>query len=67
MAYYSDKSEIFAPYKKVLVLINPTLEQKTYNLDEYFQLFVDPAQKGDAIIMKNGIIPPLRIQVLYAK
>ena len=67
LAYYSDKSEFFPPHKKVLWLFNPTLEQKTYDLDEYFQLLVDPAQKGDAIIMKNGIIPPLHIQVLYVK
>ena len=67
MALYSDKSEMISPYKKMAVLINPTLEKQTYELDDYYRLLVNANDKGEAINMKNGIIPPLSIQLLYIK
>ena len=67
LAFYSDKEEYLGNFKKVYVLINPTLDKKVYSLDDYYQLLVDPGRKGEAIIMKNGIIPPLKIQILVHK
>ena len=67
LAYYLDEEEKIDPYKKVVILLNPTLEQKTYELDDYYKLVVDVKSKGEAIMMKNGIIPPLGIQILYIK
>ena len=62
--YCSNRKEI-APQKKILLLINPTLEKKTFELDDYYQLLVDVDYKGEKIIMKNGIISPLNIVILY--
>ncbi len=67
MAYFSDKEQYIKPHKKIAILINPTTSQKTYELDDYYRLFVDIAGNGEKINMKNGIIPPLSIQVLYIK
>ena len=66
MVFYTEKDNI-APLKKLLVLINPTLEKKTYELDDYFSLLLSLDNKGDQINMKNGIIPPLSVQILYKK
>ena len=66
MVFYTEKDNI-APMKKLLVLINPTLEKKTYELDDYFSLLLSLDNKGDQINMKNGIIPPLSVQILYKK
>ena len=66
MVYTCDKAEIIKPFKKLAILINPTLEQKTYELDDYYRLLMNIKKiKEDAVNMKNGIIPPLTIQVLY--
>ena len=67
MALCSDKHEFLTPYKKMAVLINPTLDKQTYELDEYYKLVVNAEDKGEAINMKNGIIAPLDIQLLYIK
>ena len=67
IVYYSDKEASIAPLKKILVLINPTLQSKTYELDDYFQLLVGFSGKGETINVKNGMISPLSIQILYKK
>ena len=67
MAYFSDRSEYIKPFKKIAILLNPTLEPKTYELDDYYRLLVDIKGSGEEINMKNGIISPLSIQVLYIK
>ena len=55
------------PYEKILILINPTLDKKTYELDDYYKLLVDVKSKGESIMMKNGMIAPLSIQILFLK
>ena len=67
MAYFSDRSEYIKPFKNIAILLNPTLEPKTYELDDYYRLLVDIKGSGEEINMKNGIISPLSIQVLYIK
>ena len=67
IAFSCDKSEYIKPYKKIAILINPTLEKKTYELDDYYRLLVDTKRNGEEINMKNGIIPPLSVQFLYVK
>ena len=67
MAYFAEKDEYIKPYKKIAILVNPTNEAKTYELDDYFSLLVDFDHMGEKINMKNGIIPPLAIQVLFKK
>ena len=67
IAYYVDDEEKMKPYKKIAVLLNPTLEKKTYELDDYYKLLVDVKAKGEDIMMKNGIIPPLSVQILIKK
>ena len=67
LAYFSDRSEYIAPNKKIALLINPTMEPKTYELDDYFKLLEKINHKGDSVNMKNGIIPPLSIQIIYNK
>ena len=65
LAVSTNKYDHIAPYKKVLVLINPTLDKKTFELDDYYQMLVDIDYKGDKINMKNGMIPPLQVLILY--
>ena len=66
IAYYYDKKAI-GGYQKLAVLVNPTTQKKTYELDDYYRLLVFNSAKGEEINMKNGIIPPLSIQILYTK
>ena len=65
LAYTCEKTEILQPFKKMAVLINPTLEQKTYELDDYYHLLLNLKKIDEGYQMKNGIIPPLTIQVLF--
>lgn len=67
MAYQSDKSDYIKPFKKIAILINPTNAPKTYELDDYYRLLVDLSSTGEEINMKNGIIAPLNVQILYIK
>ena len=67
MAYQSDKSDFIKPFKKIAILINPTNAPKTYELDDYYRLLVDLSSTGEEINMKNGIIAPLNVQILYIK
>ena len=59
LALIADNEAKLYPYKKILILINPTLEKKTFELDEYYQLLVDVKSKGENIMMKNGMIGAL--------
>ena len=67
LALIADNEAKLYPYKKLLILYNPTLDKKTYELDEYYQLLVDVKSKGENIMMKNGMIAPLSIQILFLK
>lgn len=67
LAYFSDKANYIAPNKKIAILINPTLETKTYELDDYYRLIERINNQKDTINMKNGIISPLSVQILYKK
>ena len=67
IAFNCDKDAHSKRFKKVAVLVNPTKEKKTYELDDYYSLVVDTEHKGEKIRVKNGIIPPLSIQVIYLK
>ncbi len=67
IAFFAEQKEKLEPYNKIAILVNPTLDKKTYELDDYYQLLVDVSHKGENIMMKNGIIPPLTIQILYIK
>ncbi len=65
LVFTSEKSEYLKPFNKLSILINPTKEKKTYELDDYYHLLVNGGKQGQDIIMKNGIIPPLKLQILY--
>ena len=67
LALIADNEAKLYPYKKILILINPTLDKKTFELDEYYQLLVDVKSKGENIMMKNGMIAPLSIEILFLK
>lgn len=67
LCFYYENDKPIGDIKKAAILINPTLEKKTYELDDYYQLFLVANNKGETINMKNGIIPPLSIQILYVK
>ena len=67
LAFYYESDKPIGDIKKLAILINPTLEKKTYELDDYYQLLLQTNVKSDAINMKNGIIAPLDIQILYVK
>ena len=67
IAYYSNKEGLMTGTKKIALLINPTTKMITYELDDYYRAFIDISYKGDKINMKNGVLPPLGISVLYVK
>ena len=67
IALSNEKAGEFSEYKKFAVLINPSNENKTYELDDYYYLLTDLINKGDKIHVKNGILPPLSVQILYLK
>lgn len=67
IAYSTDKSERIGDNKKIALLINPSLETRTYELDDYYSVFASPEKHLSAAKMKNGILPPLSVQVLYLK
>ena len=64
IVFYSDKKGLLGKgVNKIAVLINPNTTVKTVELDDYYSLFVDENQKP--VIIKNGIVSPLSIMVLY--
>ena len=67
IAYNCDKEELVKPNKKVALLINPNSEPKTYELDDYYSVFISSDKKTQKVFTKNGMISPLSIQVLYKK
>ena len=67
LAFYYESEKKIGDIKKIAILVNPTLEKKTYELDDYYQLLLEMNVKGDVINMKNGIIAPLNMQILYVK
>ena len=67
IVYTCDKNAKMPNLKKVIALINPTLEAKTYELDDYYELLVSYGNKGERINIKNGMISPLSVQILYKK
>ncbi len=67
VAFSTDKEKNIDGNKKIAVLVNPTLDTKTYELDDYYSVFIS-LKKGDVgTKMKNGILPPLSVQLLYLK
>ena len=69
IAYTCEKPECIDGNKKISALINPTTETKMYELDDYYKIFVQAYKKsnGDTPSTKNGILPPLNVQLLYLK
>ncbi len=66
LALICENKEDIKPYKKALILINGTTNNLTYELDDYFRLFTGlNYKKENKIMMKNGMIAPLSIQILY--
>ena len=56
------------PYKKVIILVNPTKENKQYELDHYYTyLSASKYSGGNPIYIKNGIISACSIQILFLK
>ena len=69
LCYSCTKKERIAGNEKIAVLINPTNESKAYELDDYYTQFINVSNKkrDDGLNMKNGILPPLSIVLLFKK
>lgn len=69
LCYSSDQKERFGGSSKVAVLINPTNESKNYELDDYYSVYLDVTnkKKDDSLNIKNGILPPLSILLLFKR
>ncbi len=63
-AYAIDKPQI-APYKKVIILYNPTNENKQFELDGYYAYMSIMNNDRTPNYIKNGIIPAACAQILY--
>ena len=67
IAYFTDKKGHIEKNKRIAALINPTLEAKSYELDDYYSILVDLDHPNGCSNTKNGILPPLHIQLLYIR
>lgn len=68
ICYSSTNKEKLDGLKKVAVLVNPFTEAKNYELDDYYSIFFDVKENNkDSLNVKNGMLPPLSIQLLYVK
>ena len=67
LAFSCERAQIIKPYKKMAIIINPLNETKTYELDDYYKMVVDVTHRSQPVFTKNGMIPPLSIQLLYKK
>lgn len=67
LAYYSNEKDSINNNEKVAVLVNPSNEAKPYELDDYYSVFFDLNKKLSISHTKNGILPPLSVQLLYVK
>ena len=69
LCYSSEKRERIGGNQKVAVLINPTTDSKSYELDDYYSIFLDVTNKkrDDSLNMKNGILSPLTVLLLFKK
>ena len=64
----SENTPLIAPYKKVVLICNPTKVNKQYELDNYYSyLSATKYSGGNTIYIKNGIISACSIQILYLK
>ena len=64
----AENNPYITPYKKVILICNPTKENKQYELDDYYSyLSANKYSGGNTIYIKNGIISACNIQVLYLK
>ena len=69
LCYSSEKRERIGGNQKIAVLINPTTDSKSYELDDYYSIFLDVTNKkrDDSLNMKNGILSPLTVLLLFKK
>ena len=67
LVYYSEKKDSINNNEKVAVLVNATNDNKNYELDDYYSIFMNINQKQEPNKVKNGILPPLSVQLLYIK
>ena len=57
----SDNRPELLPYKKIVILFNPTNETKQYELNDYYAYI---SLRNDKSFIKNGIIPACSAQIL---
>ena len=60
----SDNREELLPYKKIVILYNPTNETKQYELNDYYAYLSISNDKRGTSYIKNGIIPAGSVQIL---
>ena len=64
LCLYAENREEIKPYKRLIILYNPTNENKQYELNDYYAFIsVRNAKKGISYI-KNGIISACSAQIL---
>ena len=69
LCYSTEDSKRINGLQKVAVLINPTTESKNYELDDYYSVCLDVHGKkqDQSLNMKNGILSPLTVLILFKK
>ncbi len=62
-------SNLIAPFSKLIVLFNPTIYQQAYELDDFYLMLSSGKEErdGEKIHMKQGIISPCSLQILYKR
>lgn len=63
----SKSSSSINTYNKLILLYNPTLSNQTYELDDYYKYLSsrNESDKIDELYIKNGIISPCSLQILF--
>lgn len=64
LCMYAENKEELLPYKKVIILVNPTNETKQYELNEYYAYLSVRNGKRGVSYVKNGMISAHSYQVL---
>ncbi|MFA6675451.1 MAG: type I pullulanase [Bacilli bacterium] len=65
LCLYSDKQDYLKNYRKLLILINPTNTNQRFDVDEYYTSLTLTGE--DKVYVKNALIPPISINILYLK
>ncbi len=65
MVLYSDQKKYLQKYSKLLIIINPTHANQTFDTEEYYASLTLTGE--DQVYMKNNLIPPISINILYIK